>query len=66
MGRIKTRFIKRISRDLLGKYKDQISTDFSEMSTKLPQFADVRSKKLRNVIAGYLVRLKRNLKDYEM
>ncbi|MBT3407848.1 30S ribosomal protein S17e [Candidatus Woesearchaeota archaeon] len=66
MGRIKTKLIKRISREILEKYKDQISTDFKETNHKLLSFAEVRSKKLKNIIAGYLVRLRKNMKDYEL
>ncbi|MEK6963952.1 MAG: 30S ribosomal protein S17e [Nanoarchaeota archaeon] len=57
MGRIKTQLIKSKSQELMRKYKEEFSKDFNENKKKLGTLAEVRSKKLRNVIAGYLTRL---------
>jgi ribosomal protein S17E/molybdopterin converting factor small subunit len=46
--------IKRISNELLEKYPDKFSTDFDENKEALKQIAIVRSKLLRNKIAGYI------------
>lgn len=46
--------IKRISSELLEKYPDKFSTDFAENKEALKQIAIVRSKLLRNKIAGYI------------
>ena len=46
--------IKRISNELLEKYHDRFSTDFDENKEAIKQIAVVRSKLLRNKIAGYI------------
>ncbi len=64
MGRIKTQFIKRTSTDLMGKHSDKFTIDFEHNKIAVSQLTDVQSKKVRNVIAGYLSRLVRNKKDF--
>ncbi|MCD6589961.1 30S ribosomal protein S17e [Candidatus Woesearchaeota archaeon] len=60
MGRIKTTLIKRIGQELFARYSDQFTTDFEENKKKVVELLDVSSKKMRNVIAGYVTRLKKN------
>lgn len=57
MGRIKTTKIKRATQEIFGKHKDEISNDFSGNKEKLSQFAVFQSKKIKNIVAGYLTRL---------
>ena len=57
MGRIKTRFIKSISIQLVEQHKDKISTDFEKNKEVIGKILDIPSKKLRNVIAGYVTKL---------
>ncbi|MBR9690873.1 30S ribosomal protein S17e [Candidatus Woesearchaeota archaeon] len=57
MGRIKTQFIKRVTNDLVSAHSDKFKKDFEENKKLVSQFADISSKKLRNVIAGYVTRL---------
>ena len=59
MGRIKTKFIKRKTKDLLALHGDSFTTDFSENKAVVDKTVKVQSKKLRNIIAGYMTRLKR-------
>jgi small subunit ribosomal protein S17e len=59
MGRIKTKFVKRKTKELQNKHSDKFTTDFSQNKILMAQYTDVSSKKLRNVIAGYMTRLKR-------
>jgi len=59
MGRIKTTFIKRKTKELLKKHGDSFTTDFSKNKEIAGRHIEVQSKKLRNVIAGYMTRLKR-------
>jgi len=59
MGRIKTKFIKRKTRELLKTYGDRFTTDFVGNKIAAGKTAKVASKKMRNVIAGYMTRLKR-------
>ncbi|MBN1275321.1 30S ribosomal protein S17e [Candidatus Woesearchaeota archaeon] len=56
MGRIKTKLIKAKTRDLLEANPDAFTGDFGENKAKLAEVAVIRSKKMRNAIAGYLAR----------
>jgi len=57
MGRIKTQLVKRFALKMMREYPDTFKNDFSENKTLLNGIADIPSKKLRNIIAGYLTRL---------
>ncbi len=57
MGRIKTKLIKRVSNKLVRDHGPKFKKDFEKNKELVTQFADIRSKKLRNVIAGYVTRL---------
>ena len=46
--------IKRIANELLEKYPNRFSTNFDENKETIKQIAVVRSKLLRNKIAGYI------------
>ena len=60
MGRIKTMLIKRTSNDLVREHPTEFKTTFEENKKLVTAFAIVRSKKIRNIIAGYVTRLVRN------
>ncbi len=57
MGRIKTTPIKRISQKLVRENKDKFKPDFAKNKKLVTEMLDVPSKKLRNIIAGYVTRL---------
>jgi small subunit ribosomal protein S17e len=57
MGRIKTRLVKSITHSLLEAYGDRFSTNYEENKVKVAELVSVRSKKLRNIIAGYVTRI---------
>ncbi len=59
MGRIRTTLVKRIGKELMEKYSDQFSKDFEYNKHKVEELLDIPSKKLRNVIAGYVTKLKK-------
>ena len=59
MGRIKTTFIKRKTRELHKTHGDKFTTDFEQNKVVTDKHVGVQSKKLRNIIAGYITRLKR-------
>lgn len=62
MGRIKTTLIKRTANTLIKKYPEKFSESFEENKKAVEELAEVPSKKLRNVIAGYITRLTRKQK----
>ena len=43
--------------DLLDEYPDAFSSSFEENKAKVSSLTTVESKKLRNIIAGYMTRL---------
>jgi small subunit ribosomal protein S17e len=60
MGRIKTQLIKRTTKEIMEKHKDKVKDNFDDNKKVVEENTDVTSKKLRNVIAGYMTRLKRH------
>ncbi|MBN1645171.1 30S ribosomal protein S17e [Candidatus Woesearchaeota archaeon] len=59
MGRIKTKLTKRLTLELLDKHRDKLSTEFEANKKLVAGLMAGTSKKLRNVIAGYVTRLKK-------
>jgi len=59
MGRIKTKQVKRIGTQLFGENSAEINKSFKENKKFLANKVEIQSKKLRNIIAGYLVKLKK-------
>jgi len=62
MGRIKTTLIKRTAKKLFANHKDELHKDFEKNKKAIQALVDIPSKKLRNVIAGYVTRLKKQSK----
>ncbi|MFH1054142.1 MAG: 30S ribosomal protein S17e [Candidatus Woesearchaeota archaeon] len=60
MGRIKTQLIKRVTHELMHLYKDKFKDNFEENKALVEKYTDVPSKKMRDVIAGYVTRLKKS------
>jgi len=56
MGRIKTSKIKRTGKTLLEKYPERFLEDFDKNKVLVAGVADIPSKKLRNVITGYITK----------
>ena len=62
MGKVRTTVVKRTARKLLERYPDLFTGDFEHNKMVVSKLVEVKSKKLRNQIAGYvthLVNLKR-------
>jgi len=59
MGRIKTTFIKRKTRELFDSHREKFTIDFTGNKKIVDQLTNVSSKKLRNTVAGYVTRLKK-------
>ncbi|MGD1835401.1 MAG: 30S ribosomal protein S17e [Nitrososphaeraceae archaeon] len=55
--------IKRLSGELLEKYPDKFTGDFEENKTTMKDLATIRSKVLRNRIAGYITSTIRKEKE---
>ena len=63
MGKIKTTLIKRTGIELFKKHKTLFTADFQKNKEAIETVADIPSKKLRNIIAGYITRLSRQNKE---
>lgn len=54
--------VKKMANELLERYPDKFTSDFNENKETIKDFAIVRSKELRNKIAGYITKnVNRNL-----
>jgi len=60
LGRIKTKKVKRKTKEVFAAHQDNISVNFEENKTLLKNKYIIPSKKLRNVVAGYCARLKKS------
>ncbi|MFC1755321.1 30S ribosomal protein S17e [Thermoproteota archaeon] len=59
MGRIKTKLVKRKTNELIAAYGEKFTTDFEQNKKLVVGKMEFPSKKIRNIIAGYVTRLKR-------
>ena len=57
MGSIRPRYIKSAAKSLMSKYPETFTNDFETNKRLVEQLTNVTTKKVRNRIAGYLVRL---------
>ncbi len=59
MGRIKTRLVKALTHELLDIHGDKFTTSYDENKVKVTELTEIKSKKLRNIVAGYVTRMKK-------
>jgi small subunit ribosomal protein S17e len=57
MGRIKPTYLKRIAEKLMREYGDEFTTDFEGNKGKVQELSNVKSKSMRNKIAGCITRI---------
>ena len=57
MGKVRPSLIKRTARTLLEMYPREVSEDFELNKELVDKYVYLKSKKLRNQIAGYLTHL---------
>ncbi len=56
MGRIRTAFTKRLVNELLEKHRSVFNDDFNHNKIKIQELSNVKTKKIRNQLAGYLTK----------
>lgn len=56
MGRIKTISIKTLGNELIREHSDKFTNDFEKNKEILSKIKDVKSKKMKNVLAGYITK----------
>jgi len=57
MGRIRTTFVKATGLKIYEKYKGRFTDDFNKNKEVLNEVSEMNSKKLKNVIGGYITKL---------
>ncbi len=62
MGRIKTTQIKRTGNQLIKESSDKFKEDFESNKLIVNELTEIPSKKIRNIVAGYVTRLKQQEK----
>jgi small subunit ribosomal protein S17e len=60
MGNIRPTYIKRVAVELVKTYPDEFNADFEHNKRKVAELTDVRSVTMRNRIAGYVTRYRKN------
>lgn len=60
MGRVRQTYIKRLAKDLVSADKERFGEEFDENKEELKSMDEFNSKKLRNRVAGYIVRVVQN------
>ena len=67
MGSIRPGYIKNAARILMQHYEDEFTTDFETNKRLVEQYTDIKTKTVRNRVAGYMVRLVRQkIQDEEV
>lgn len=66
MGRIKTTVIKNKGQKLFSKHNEEFTNDFNQNKKVIDKLTRIPSKKIRNILAGYVTRLKKTVKDWEV
>ena len=59
MGRIKTFLVKDIAKRIFEEHENEFVEDFEKNKEIMTKYIDIKSKKMRNIIAGYITKLKR-------
>lgn len=60
MSKVRQTYIKRLAKDLVDAEPEKFSEDFDENKEVLKETEEFESKKLRNRVAGYIVRVVQN------
>ncbi len=66
MGRVKIHLIKTTARVIFDKYSPFFTEDFNKNKVVVSKIVDVESKKIRNLLAGYITSLKKRIKPWEV
>ncbi|MBC8500354.1 MAG: 30S ribosomal protein S17e [Nanoarchaeota archaeon] len=60
MGRIKTQLVKSVTHKLMKEHGEEFTEEFNKNKGLVNELTDVESKKIRNIIAGYITRMKKS------
>lgn len=63
MGRIKSIAIKRLGEELIKEYGKKFSEDFEKNKKALGEVKPIKSKRTRNILAGYITKKMQQIKS---
>ena len=63
MGRIKSVPVKNLGDDLMATHGKKFTTDFDKNKKVLDEVKKIKSKRTRNVIAGYITKQMQKIKE---
>ena len=66
MGRVKSIAIKTLGNDLIRDHIKKFSPDFDSNKKALGDITEIKSKKVRNVLAGYITKKMKGMKHPEV
>jgi len=56
MGRIKSTAIKNLAREIIAEHGNRLTADFDKNKKIIDEVKKIESKKVRNVVAGYITK----------
>ena len=56
MGRIKSTPVKNLARSIVSEHGEKFTTDFEKNKAIIKNVRNIESKKIRNVVAGYITK----------
>lgn len=57
MGRIRTRWVKSMAKELIKQYPDKFNSNFEKNKRVLDELKIMESKLMRNKVAGYVCKI---------
>ena len=66
VGNIRTKLVKRIAKQIVLNFQDQVNTDFENNKHVVANVTNVESKKMRNEIAGYVTKIMKKIKEQKI
>ena len=63
MGRIKSIAVKTLADELIKSQGSKFTTDFAKNKQLLQQIRPIKSKKVRNVLSGYITKKMKGVKE---
>ena len=56
MGRIKSIAVKSLGDEIIEEHGDKLTSEFGKNKAKIKELREIKSKRVRNVVAGYVTK----------
>jgi len=66
MGSVKSTSVKAIGDEVMEEYPDKFTENFTENKRALEKIKNIKSKKMKNVIAGYITKKIKSVKRADL